>query len=130
MGTDQGVQPDRVRQAFGRHTHRAGTDAGACGFPRRPDRRCRSGPGGPEADAGPARVRRMGVDRVVQQGGGPERRQSTAAAGEGSARPGPRAAGARTMSPGFLAELRRRNVYRAAALYTASAWLLVQVATS
>jgi len=28
----------------------------------------------------------------------------------------------------FLAELKRRNVYRAAAIYAASAWLLVQVA--
>ena len=32
-------------------------------------------------------------------------------------------------SPGFLSELRRRNVFRAAAFYAASAWLLVQVAT-
>lgn len=31
--------------------------------------------------------------------------------------------------PSFLAELRRRNVYRAAVFYAASAWLLVQVAT-
>jgi len=29
----------------------------------------------------------------------------------------------------FLAELKRRNVYRAAAFYAASAWLLVQIAT-
>ncbi|HSE11687.1 MAG TPA: hypothetical protein VLB69_03540, partial [Rudaea sp.] len=29
----------------------------------------------------------------------------------------------------FVAELRRRNVYRAAVFYAASAWLLVQVAT-
>ena len=28
-----------------------------------------------------------------------------------------------------VAELRRRNVYRAAVFYAASAWLLVQVAT-
>ena len=32
-------------------------------------------------------------------------------------------------SPGFLSELKRRNVFRAAAFYAASAWLLVQVAT-
>ena len=31
--------------------------------------------------------------------------------------------------PGFFAELKRRNVLRAAAFYAASAWLLVQVAT-
>ncbi len=31
--------------------------------------------------------------------------------------------------PSFFAELKRRNVYRAAAFYAASAWLLVQVAT-
>ena len=30
---------------------------------------------------------------------------------------------------GFFAELRRRNVFRAAAFYCAGAWLLVQVAT-
>lgn len=30
---------------------------------------------------------------------------------------------------GFIAELRRRNVFRAAAFYAASDWLLVQVAT-
>jgi TolB-like protein/Flp pilus assembly protein TadD len=30
---------------------------------------------------------------------------------------------------GFLAELKRRNIYRAAAFYAASAWLLVQIAT-
>ena len=29
----------------------------------------------------------------------------------------------------FFAELRRRNVYRAAAFYAAAAWLLVQIAT-
>src|SRR6476620_5577180 len=29
----------------------------------------------------------------------------------------------------FFTELRRRNVYRAAAFYAASAWLLVQIAT-
>jgi TolB-like protein len=33
------------------------------------------------------------------------------------------------MTPGFFAELKRRNVLRAAAFYAASAWLLVQVAT-
>src|SRR5688572_6728651 len=32
-------------------------------------------------------------------------------------------------SASFLSELKRRNVYRAAAFYAASAWLLVQVAT-
>ena len=30
---------------------------------------------------------------------------------------------------GFMAELRRRNVFRAATLYAAAAWLIVQVAT-
>jgi len=30
----------------------------------------------------------------------------------------------------FLAEMRRRNVYRAAVFYAASAWLLVQVAST
>ena len=30
----------------------------------------------------------------------------------------------------LLAELRRRNVYRAAVFYAASAWLLVQVAAT
>ncbi len=29
----------------------------------------------------------------------------------------------------FFAELRRRNVYRAAAFYAAAAWLVIQVAT-
>lgn len=33
------------------------------------------------------------------------------------------------MLNGFLAELKRRNMYRAAVLYAAAAWLLVQVAT-
>ena len=32
-------------------------------------------------------------------------------------------------SDNFFAELKRRNVFRAAAFYAASAWLLVQVAT-
>ena len=31
--------------------------------------------------------------------------------------------------PSLFAELRRRNVYRAAVLYAAGAWLVVQVAT-
>ena len=35
----------------------------------------------------------------------------------------------RMNQPNFFAELRRRNVFRAAAFYAASAWLLVQVAT-
>ena len=33
------------------------------------------------------------------------------------------------MKPGLFAELQRRNVYRAAVLYAASAWLLVQIVT-
>jgi TolB-like protein/Tfp pilus assembly protein PilF len=33
------------------------------------------------------------------------------------------------MSKSFLSELKRRNVFRAAAFYAASAWLLVQIAT-
>ena len=31
--------------------------------------------------------------------------------------------------PSLFAELKRRNVYRAAVFYAASAWLLVQIAT-
>jgi len=34
-----------------------------------------------------------------------------------------------TDTPTFFAELKRRNVYRAAVFYAAAGWLLVQVAT-
>jgi TolB-like protein/Tfp pilus assembly protein PilF len=43
--------------------------------------------------------------------------------------PGLAPAAVPSVSGGFFAELKRRNVYRAAAFYAAASWLLVQIAT-
>ena len=64
---------------------------------------------------------------IARTQGRPQNAKSTVSARHAS--PAAQPVAVQSVSSSFFAELKRRNVYRAAAFYAAASWLLVQVAT-